>query len=278
MPTRCTFYFLQTNTTYGWTESHWNSANGFNSGLKAAQQLLPFMVNLRGYQTRLYRIRVTLAGSPRQAYNYLVPYNSQNSATSIVPSAGANDALNVFLTGFQIANGKTYIRGFPASVISLGGQVTPGPLWSAYFEDWLNQLITGGWQIRYQNPPPAGGGTGAVPFQINGYAYDAVHFLNVWNSIPGHGIAINPPYPRVNITGLRGYGAASGVQQVVSVTNANIFSTKSTICLPSSSALNGQGQVVSYAYTNIVEAQIATFTHRITGRPSNAPRGRQRAR
>ena len=115
-------------------------------------------------------------------------------------------------------------------------------------------------------------------FQINGYTYDAVHFLNVWNSIPGHGIAINPPYPRVNITGLRGYGAASGVQQVVSVTNANIFSTKSTICLPSSSALNGQGQVVSYAYTNIVEAQIATFTHRITGRPSNAPRGRQRAR
>lgn len=275
--TRVTWFF-RNEKGYGWTEALYAGDRTLLEALNLGQILLPFRVNMLGLNAKCYLIRVSDDLIKRDVKKYRVPLADQNGKLGFTGSDIANTCLQFPMVVTDQINGSIYSRGQPDEVITNGGEYTPGPAFQGAVDAWAAAIKTRGpYYVKVINPPPPDG-TGPVATPIANLTQNAVTGIITVTTTVAHGLPNVYPFGGTNITGLpQGFGMVRGQKKILSVPDATSFTIASRRILPPY-LFGGRVQKLTFMLGAIINVDVPTPTHRITGSPSTGPRGRRRVR
>lgn len=262
-------FFLKDDNGYGWTEAIYHNGGNLDQSMNSAKELLPLRVRLNGLGTYLYKIRVSDEEIQGDSVVYFVPPGDQiPSGAHLDDHDNPNLCMLVRLDTAvsPIVRRSLYLRGFADKYV-INGKFTPDGGWTGPFNRWRNQLRADGWSLIRTKP-------GAITHDIFNYVQDAsANTVAITTSTP-HGFTAGMG---ITITGSRGPGVPRGVFRVAAINSVTSF-TINYFRLMGNVLQKGKVKKFDKDLVAIGEAQVTRVGHRISGSPSDAPRGRRSAR
>jgi hypothetical protein len=266
-------FFFQVNNA-GWSETYYNTA-------ATGDDLVPLVLRLGNQRSFLLAdnavfnyVRISDDEVQRDVVPFAIP--SPWTIPLVTPRWGDSDqpftALLVRLSAGALYRRPLFLRGIPDSMThTVNGWDPTGPYITA-FNRFIALLVSDGWALRVQdkdiNPfKPVLGINSLVPLQLN---------------VVNHGLVAGDT---VRISRTRGipvanvpYSGVNGLRRVLSVQDANNFTTVAVFPTPQGQYTDG-GTVhkIALKLVRITLGQILRLTHRIVGRPFGQPRGRRPA-
>lgn len=268
MPLLRTTFFFKSDTGYGWTETFFSTRAVLNTALQDAIFILPKRLQLLGSGVSCVFIRVSDDLVKRDSEIYQVPASDQKP-TGLV--SGASDIPNtcviVRLEGSPVRRRTLYMRGVPDAIVINAGRFDPDPTWVRNFGLWSALLTAGAWAMKCKSTP------GAFA-DINGVSTPSGNgTVTISTGLP-HGFVQGDI---VGITGVKGASAVNGKWTATTVPSATTF-TIIVNRIPKPYTVGGKTAKYESELVGIVSAQTIRASHRIAGRPFDAPRGRRLVR
>lgn len=265
---RATFEFKDVNE-HGWSETFHSLKTTYTDTLAAAQRLALLRAQLLGVGAFLPFIRVSDDLVKRDSMVYFVdPPNDRQVDVNFGPSDIANTALLIRLIADPLKRRPLYMRGLPDKLCSNSGTYTNFPGWTSAYNLWKKQLLADDWAMRSKVAvSPA--------VLIVTVLQDPSTGIVTINTAGPHGIAANGAY---TITGAHtGVSSINGTGKALSVPSASVLTINSQVRLDTymGGAMIGP---LGYELKRLLSGGIEDFTHRITGRPFDSPRGRRSGR
>lgn len=264
---RCTFFFKD-SAGYGWTETFHSNQPDLTKVIGAATDILPFRTALLGLGVQITYLRASDDLVKRDSLVKTVSARAgKQTSLDMGPADIANTCLVIRLEQDALHRRTLYMRGIPDLLVDDNKGYKPNAQWSTAFDAWTAALTVGGWAMRNKS--------GVIPtFVITGIAQNPVNGDITITTAAAHGLAQNQAY---SIRGVKGPTFLNGSGSIFSVPSPTTFVVKSTQIL---STWQGGGTVGSVGFTlnPILNAQVVRASHRISGRPFDAPLGRRKAR
>lgn len=267
---------------FGWSEKFNMLASSFqaaidasadNTILAARQALLGAAAAAGGYSATLNSVRISDVAVKRDSVVRVV--NAQGAASPTNDTADIpNTCLVVRMNLSSDPNGvgslyrrTLYLRGFPDGLVSNGGKYTPTAGWVTAFTLWVNLLRdrSFGTIVSSKEEPL---------LNIMAAANDGANTLfttDVNNNFPnGRQVHFTGQKPSAIFGTYKTVYQVAGQPAQFRVLGQNIVGVPTTL---------GQVNLVASAFGYIVGTpQVVRASHRVTGRPSDAPRGRRKKR
>ena len=204
---RATFFFQDTNK-HGWSEGLHNVATTDHECMKQAIFLYPKRIKLNGDTASLTYIRTSDDLVKRDSnVTHISAFDGTPGYFAETPSEIANTALVIRIeTALDTVRRTLYMSGIPDEIVTQAGKFAPTPAWQSSFNDWVQQLILGGWALK--------GATrcfdpGAHNWHGGAYPSGQVTVT----ALAPHGLAVNG----IAVMATTGIAALNGPQKVVSV-------------------------------------------------------------
>lgn len=261
-------FFFKDSAGYGWSEMLWSTLTELAPTMAAAKRLLRPRVALLGRNASLEFIRVSDEEVKRDSLVYPVPPGDQVlRGTSEDQHDSANLALIVRMDATNPTARRTlYMRGFK-DLYAKAGKFDPDGLFISRFRTWEAALKADSWGIKLRNP--------LAPIQtITNIAQVAGAAQLTITTAANHGFLAGEA---VTFNGVRGTNVPKGTYKVFAVPSATTFQIVSDQLLGAVTS-NGTVRRTEYTITGITSAQVMRLSHRIAGRPFDAPVGRRPAR
>ena len=264
---RATFFFKD-DGGFGWSETIHSSKATLASVETSAIALASRRIACMGNSSHLVFLRISDDLVRRDS---LIDKISPGSTTNPNPAAGGSDSANlcllIALKSGSMVRRSLYMRGIPDNCVTDSGQFTPSGPFTNAFNSWSQMILADGWAIRSRDPlAPTAVIVGLTQAPGTG-------LITVTTLLP-HGFQ---PNDSVSITQVKGATTANGSWSIFSVPSTTTFTFGSFQLLP---PWQGGGLARKGAFTinQIDTVQANRVSHRISGRPFDAPRGRRKAR
>jgi hypothetical protein len=264
--TKVTFFFEQGK--WGWSETLYNSATQTSVALTSARALVGPRRNLLAKESQLTAIRASLDDPQRDSLFYSVPnadgFGLQGLGNSDIP----NTCLVMRMEATDQHRRSYPLRGIPDEMVTNGGVWKPDAPYIAAINAYRAALINTTWGIA--------GNTGLAPTLL---IVDSVQdFLNGrvgFTTNVDHNFNDNDLVYIGGRSPLKGFNGHWRVLK--SVTDTKVFYIRTrTQATPFWVGLTVRKiQKAFVAFTNLIPERTS---HRVTGRPFGAPRGKQSAR
>jgi len=260
--TRVTFFFQ--SSKWGWSETLYNSATEVTNALDNAKQLIRFRAAILASGANLVGVRASRTDPQRDSRFYAVPQADGTGDNAWGVTDIPNTCLNIRLEATPLYRRSLQLRGVPDMMITDGGYYAPSPMYTAALRRFLNQLLGATWGVQHK--------ANAAPKRI------IVMLLNDFNTNTtvvttsvAHGYNTGDLVyigGRSNVKGFNGLWRV----KVVDATNFKIATVRPT----GTFFLGLTSQLVDYEYQQFDAAIVEDASHRISGRPFAAPRGKRR--
>jgi hypothetical protein len=257
--------FMKNNRGFGWTDTFYLDGTDLSAALDETGDLRRARRDLLGGGVFLYETRVSFDDPMRDSLIYAVP-DSDQEGTVYAPLQGdyAGTSLLCRLQASPSIRRQLMLRGFPDEEVVNNGTYAPGPNFTAHLRTFFTELtLPNKWKIRTFTRVP--------PVRVSLTLQDPNTGVVTCTSTAAATIAAGD---LVQINAGRGGGGIRGRHRVLTSDGAVSFTLQIFKLVP----LNISRVTVfkvSFVLASISSAQVIRVTHRNTGRPSDAPRGRR---
>jgi hypothetical protein len=254
--------------TYGWSESAWFNgiSNDLNSYFGQIDALAQKRIKLCGITTTLPFVRWSQEGVFRDVALWGYPGGGLPGTAAKDSDAPSTALLLALRNGLATRHRNIYLRGIWDEGVVTGGVYTPSVAYVALMNDYLAQLVAGGWGWLGNNTTTESILTNVVQ-NVNG----TVDLTAAAAVLPG-------PFPQeatIRVSGVLGASQVNGVQ-IVRASSATQFNTKKRISIFPYQA-GGKARYSTKDLILIAGGTVRRVVERKPGRPSYQSRGRRRA-
>lgn len=261
---RCNIFFSLPDAQSGWSEVWFRPSDDLNAAMTATDALVQKRSLLLGSDSFVIGARVSDEAVKRDSLFHSYKTAPPPHLPGVFSSAHPFDAYNIRLNAGAVSRRPLYLRGLPIDEWTEPAAVGK-PDWLAAYNDWINSILGNSFAIRALDQSPAN------QFQLIEELSQIAILVNV--KVPGHGYAEGD---RVLLS--RTTVKALDRQWTIQIVDADNFllAGSQNIDLHGPIGFQGKCRRIQYTYPLITSAQYINDTHRVSGRPFGAPRGRRR--
>lgn len=275
MPTnfKCNLFFGQ--GTYGWSETYYREEESYNACLEALDKLREKRIALLAKGASCIGSRVSDDAFQNDG-QVLEPPNVPVEQVNDPNEAGVDQPWTCLLLRLQagpVYRRQLYIRGIPDEAVAFpfkqAENTVIGKKWWTRMRGFTS-LLTTSWRLK--------------TMKRVGVGFNGTQLITV---VPGVGLGTYvltltadvgvAPNSLIHLYRNARQSQWNGNFRVIEtgVRTVTVYNGRAN---PAIGQLKGKARILDYQYPQITEALVVRWTHRDTGRPFDASRGRQRAR